>query len=152
MLQFEVADIATVPEETRGFYKEENGRYVLQVVGAVPEGRFTEVKSKLDEFRTNNTTLLKEQQKFKALTSLIGEDGLDPDKLQVRIQGLADARIQEMRTEYETKLRDTTDKYTATAQQLNTHLLSDAVVKVALKHGVVESAVPDVIGLSLIHI
>jgi hypothetical protein len=144
-LEYEVTDLASVPEAARGFYVEKDGKHVLQVKGVVPEAAHLQVKTTLNEFRTNNTTLLKEQTKFKALASIIGEDGLDPDKLQKRIDSLAEARVGEMKTTYETQVLDLSTKYGQTVAQLEDYVLTDAVTKQALKHGVVESALTDVV-------
>lgn len=144
-LEYEVTDLESVPEAARGFYSQKDGKHVLQVKGVVPEATHLQLKTSLNEFRTNNTTLLKEQSKFKALASIIGEDGLDPDKLQTRINQLADQRVTEMKQTYEAEKQDLTNKYGQAAQMLENYILTDAVTKMALKHGVVESALTDVV-------
>lgn len=144
-LHYEVEDLTTVPEAVRGFYVEKDGKHILAVKGVVPETEHIKVKTSLSEFRTNNTTLLKEQGKFKALASLIGEDGLDPDKLQTRINALAEQRVVEMKTAFETEKTEVSQRLAQTASQLETFVLTDAVTKAALKSGVVQSAIPDVV-------
>lgn len=60
MLKFQYENVEDIPEGLEEFYKEgENGTFVLKVEGAVD-------KTRLDEFRTNNTTLMDELDQAKA--------------------------------------------------------------------------------------
>jgi hypothetical protein len=82
-----VADsLDTIPEETRDFYVEKEGRYVLQIEGAPPDGYATAAdlaaeKGRVIEFRDSKVGLLK------GLAEILGMDtveGLDPLRLYLK--------------------------------------------------------------------
>lgn len=146
MLAYELSTLDNVPADIQNFYEEANGSYRLKVSGVVPEAHFNDLQTKLNEFRENNRNLYKDSQKLKSLTTVMGDGtDLDPDKLQARINSLAEARVGEMKTSYETQLAELSAKYAAASTTLSTHLLSSEVTKEALKAGVTEFAVTDVI-------
>lgn len=137
-LEFEVADLESVPEVARGFYEEKDGKHVLKVKGAVS-------KKTLDEFRDNNRALKSQVDKVQPLITLLGQDGLSPDNLQKRIDDLAEQRVKAMRDDYESKVQDLESRYTSTSSTLHNYILGDVVKSTALRHNVVESALPDVV-------
>lgn len=80
-LQFIVDAIDTVPEAFRNEYVEKDGKFHLNVDGAVP-------KARLDEFRDTNITTRKQLEELTARY-----DGVDPDKF--REMASRDAAIRE---------------------------------------------------------
>lgn len=107
-----------VPEGLREFAKEANGSFVVSVVP----------KQKLDEFRENNITIARERDELKTkvatYVALVGEDTTkaktDLEALKITSQQVADGklkgsdaieaevtrRITEVKTNYETQLRE----------------------------------------------
>jgi len=137
-LEFEVTDIESVPEAVRGFYESKDGKHVLKVKGAVS-------KSKLDEFRNTNIDLTNKVKKMEPVIALLGEDGLTPEKLEQKLSALAEGRVKEMKDNYETQVSTLTSEKSGLEQRFKSLVLNDQVTKKALKHGVIESALEDVI-------
>lgn len=125
--------------EVAQFYKEVEGKFVLDVEGVVPASKVAEVQTKLDEFRTNNVELKKQLEK------VVGQslNGVKPE--QVNVEQILEQKVAEMKTNFTTQVNALTQE----KQQLATHLervvLSDSVTNAAIKYGVQESALPDVL-------
>ena len=133
-------EIAGEPaEEVKAFYKQsESGTFVLDVEGVVPvtkfqevETKFKETDSKLKEFRENNITLRKELEQ-KAGTG-------------VNIETLLETHVAELKTNYSSQLNALSEQKNALEQHLERVVLSDGVKEAAIKYGVLESALPDVL-------
>ena len=127
-----------VPEELKSFYKEVDGKFILDVEGVVPQAQFEQVQNKvfkLDEkvaeFRQNNIAL--KQQLEQA------------GKQTVDIEALLEPRIAEMKTNYETQISTLNTTNAQLHQHLERVVLSDSVKEAAIKYGVLETALPDVI-------
>lgn len=131
-----VAD--TVSDEVKQYYKEVDGKFVLDVEGAVPVTQFqavqskaTELEGKVSEFRNNNI----------ALKQLVEQAG----KQTVDIDALLEPRIVEMKTNYTTQI----EALNSSKAQLEAHLervvLSESVAAAAVKYGVLDTALSDVI-------
>lgn len=135
-LQYEVAE---VPAELQTFYKQtDGGKYVLDVEGVAPVTQLTaaqqraqELETKVREFRENNISLKQQLE----------QAGKQP----VDIDALVEPRISEMKTNYTTQINELSQKSQALEQQLERVLLSDGVKEAAIKYGVLESALPDVV-------
>ena len=135
-LAYETTEVA---EELKPFYKQVEGKYVLDVEGAVPETAFKQVQTraqeldaKVAEFRSNNIAL--KQQLEQA------------GKKEVDIDALLEPRVTEMKTNYTRQI----DELSKTKSQLEQHLervvLSDSVKAAAIKYGVLDTALTDVLG------
>lgn len=73
------ADVDALPEAMRSLYKEENGKWVLDVEGvAASPAEVLELKTKLGEFRENNRTMHGELEKLKPLLDKFKD--VDPDE------------------------------------------------------------------------
>lgn len=98
-LAYEVESLDDVPEPLRDQYSEKDGRFVLEVQGAVP-------KAKLDEFRDNNIALMEQVKRY---------EGIDPDRVAEleRDQKDRERRKAEERGEYERLLGETKEQYEA---------------------------------------
>lgn len=134
-LQFEVT---AVPEGLETFYKPVDGKFVLDVEGVVPQTQFTQVQtrateleSKVAEFRTNNIAL--KQQLEQA-----GKQTVDVD-------ALLEPRVAEMKQNYTSQIESLNTTKAQLEQHLERVLLSDGVKDAAIKYGVLETALPDVI-------
>ena len=134
-LQYEVT---AVPEGLESYYKEADGKFVLDVEGVVPAAQYTHVQSrvqeldsKVAEFRTNNIALKQQLE--------------TAGKSQVDIDALLEPRIEEMKKNYVSQIETLNTTKTSLEQHLERVLLSDGVKEAAIKYGVLETALPDVI-------
>ncbi len=125
----------------------EGGTFRLNVEGVVPISEVEALKSKNKEFRETNISLLKEKEKFQDFATLIGGD-LTPEKFNEKVESLVTGRInsltENMRVNYETKLKDLETNYGRASSKLSELVLDSEVTKVATEHGVLSSALEDV--------
>jgi hypothetical protein len=139
-----------VPVGLETYYEPlDDGKFRLKVEGAVASSEIETLKNKNKEFRESNINLLKEAEKYKSFSTLIGDDKLSPDKFQEKIETLASSRVaaltEQMKQSYETKLKETTEFATRTSSRLNDLVLGSEVTKAAADHGVISTALEDVI-------
>jgi len=134
-LQYEAT---AVPEELQQFYKEVDGKYVLDVEGVVPSSQYQQVQTRLQEldgkvaeFRTNNIALKQQLE--------------SAGKQTVDVEALLEPRIGEMKANYTQQIETLTKTKSQLEQHLERVLLSDSVKDAAIKHGVLETALPDVL-------
>ena len=135
-LNFKVTE---VPEGLEDYYKETEDGYVLDVEGAVDQGSYEtlkaeaeEKKSKLDEFRTHNIKLRKQIEQ----SSSAGSESDPPN-----IDELIEERVSDMK-EKMSRIEAENNQYKS---QLEEVVLSDRVKDIAIRHGVYETALPDVV-------
>lgn len=135
-LEFFVTDL---PEGQESLYKEVEGGFQLDVVGVVPVTKFQEVEtrakdldSKLGEFRTNNIQL---KQQLEKATGVTGTD------LTSLVEEQVQAHVSEMKKNLDTLQEQIKQK----DAQLEQVILSDGVKDAAIKYGVLDSAIPDVL-------
>lgn len=116
-----------IPAGLEGFYKEVDGKWVLQVDGMVPESSLKEVKDKLNEFRTNNVALAQKLKELDGKTFLTPEEQEEFDELKKQAQDIEDknlidagkidelvhSRTERMRADYENKI----EAYKKTAEK-----------------------------------
>lgn len=144
-LKFSVTDITTVEEAMRPLYVESNGSYTLDVEGAVP-------KSKLDEFRMNNIELSKKLDSLKGVdaekyTKLLElQARVDEKKLidSGKIDEVVESRISSLRSDYEQKSQQAQQQIATLMSSLQQRALSAEIGSVAIKSGVQETAIDDV--------
>lgn len=145
-LKFEVDKIEDVPEASRGLYRQEGSKYVLDVEGAVP-------KARLDEFRTNNIQLQQQLDKlkdvdpvkYKELTAL--QRKIEEKELieKGEVEKVINLRVDAMKADYEARLGSTTESLSAAQAQLSVLLIDNAVRIAAANGGVVPTAIDDVV-------
>lgn len=87
-LKLVVTDISTVPEAQRSLYIQRDGKYVLDVEGAVAHAEHEALKAQLVTFRDNNIALLK------ALGAQTPEDGL---KRAAAVAGIDQAKLERLK-------------------------------------------------------
>lgn len=146
-LEFEIEDINKVDESVRSFYvKSAEGKYVLNVNGAVP-------KAKLDEFRSNNIDLVKKLENYKDVDLSKYKDLLELDRKARekelieagKVEEVVQERVKVMREELETKVTSLAEQNGAMSRQLEMLLVDNAVKGSAVTNGVLPVALDDVI-------
>lgn len=138
-----------IPAGLENYYEPtQEGQYRLKVEDAVPVSEVETLKQKNKEFRDNNIALLKDNEKYKSFSSLVGNENLSPDKFQQTIENLATTKanslVEEMRKKFEEKERDYSEKISKTTGRLTELTLGQEVTKAATEHGVLSSALEDV--------
>ena len=134
-LQFFVSE---VPEGQETLYKEVEGGFQLDA-DVVPSTKYQELEAKLkdldskvNEFRTNNISLKQQLEKAS------GKDGFDINKV---VEEQVQLQVQEMKK----NLDQLSEQLKVKDTQLEQVILSDGVKEAAIKYGVLESAIPDVL-------
>lgn len=128
-LQYQVE---AVPEGMEQFYQEKEGKFVLAVEGlpqpADNSAEVTELKTKLAEFRDNNRTLHAQVQKL---------TGAEVPQVEELVKQAVAANTQKLQAAEQT---------VATLQaQLEEVIISDKLKEAAIKYGVAETAIQDVL-------
>lgn len=146
-LKFAVDSLEGIDQAHHALYvKNQEGKFVLDVEGAVPSAR-------LDEFRTNNIDLKRQLEKFKDIDPVKYKEAVDKlakiDQKTLMEAGQVDQvvneRVSTMRQEYETKLGDMGKQLNDATQRLSSLLIDSAVKSAALAAGVAQTAVDDVV-------
>ena len=127
------------------YEKTEDGKYRLDVEGAVP-------REKLDEFRNTNIELLRKVDSFKGIDpakyqTLLGLEKKLTDKELIeagKVDEVVSGRIQSMKTEHEGIVSGLNEQLTVSTRQLESLLIDSAVRVKALEAGVLPTAVDDV--------
>jgi hypothetical protein len=155
MLKHSYASLEEIPEAARSFYAEaKDGKFYITVEGLVP-------KVKLDEFRTNTTTLL---AKIKSYTDIIGEDDdsiarvkelVEKDRageIQIgkpprkdEIDGIVNEKIGAYKKDAEKKIADLTASVQSITAKLENEVVTRSLAEAASKRGVLPTAIDDVV-------
>lgn len=155
-LQHTVETLDDIPESVRPFYSEGDGKFYLQVDGVVP-------KSRHDEFRENNISLLKENDTLKATLDTFGDltpeklkelkqiaeskaGGLDEKQIEDLVNDRVVKRTQKMHEDHETAIKAEREGRTAAESLVSTLLIDNGATQAAVSGGVRDSAIPDVVG------
>jgi len=127
-LKLELETLDEVPEGVRDFYREADGRYVLDVEGAVP-------KAKLDEFRENNIQL---KQKLETLSQVdvdeyarLRQEAKERERKEAEKRGEYERLLGETREEYEARIKAKEEALAAKESQLR-ELVRDRELSAAL--------------------
>jgi len=148
-LKFKFKSKDEIPSEQAALYVEREGSWVLDAEGVVE-------KSKLDEFRKANVTLLKERDELKTRF-----EGIDPDEVrklaedkrkleeaqQVKageVEKVIDARLKSARAEWEKQFTAVASERDALNGRLTAIQIDQAVVTEATKRGLRATAIPDI--------
>lgn len=150
MLNYLENEINELPEAIQTLYtKREDGLYQLQIKGAIAEDEVTNLKTKIKEFRDSNIDLRKSNEALQSFEQVFGTNNIKPDAIQEKIQELAAVKastlVTEMKTNYESKVKDLESNINLKQQKLSKLLLGDAVIKASNKHGVLNTAYDDVL-------
>lgn len=145
-LKLIIDKLEDVPENVRTIYKPENGKFILDVEGAVP-------KERLDEFRNNNIQLQQQLDKLKDVDPVKYRELTELQrKLQEKeliekgeVEKVVDLRTQAMREDLTNKLTTSQTALEKAQNMLNTLLIDNVIKSAAIKNGVVPEAVDDVV-------
>lgn len=145
-LKFMLDTIEGLAEGVASMYeKTEDGKFRLDVEGAVP-------REKLEEFRNTNISLMKNLESFKGVDvkkyeHLLGIEKKLDEKTLVdagKVDEVVQSRIQSMRTEHEATVSALNSSLEMSNKQLETLLIDSAVRVKALELGALPTAVDDV--------
>jgi hypothetical protein len=148
-LKFKYPSKEQIPAEQAGFYVERDGAWVLDAEGVAD-------KTKLDEFRNTNVTLMKERDDLKTRF-----EGIDPDEVrklaqekkaleeQHRLKAgefdkVLEARLKTAKTEWEKQFSAVSTERDALNARLTSIQIDQAVVTEATKRGLRTTAMPDI--------
>ena len=148
-LKFRFKSKDEIPTDHLPFYAERDGNWMLDVDGVVE-------KSKLDEFRTNNLTLIKERDELKQRF-----EGIDPDEVrklaeekrkleeaqQIKageVEKVIETRIKTVKGDYEKQLSAATTERDALNARLVAIQIDQGIVGVATVRGLRPTAIPDI--------
>ena len=135
-----------VPTGLESYYEDAgNGIFKLKVEGAVPVAQLEEVKTKLGEFRNNNVELKKKVDALSQFETMFQSGEFSAEKISSKVETLALQRASEMKTALEQQIAELTNGLQSEKSRVQQIVLSDAVNKAALKHGVSETALEDVL-------
>jgi len=154
MIRYSYDTEAEIPEALKNEYVQKDGKWVLQVDGAVS-------KTQLDTFRDNNNALKKERDELKALKQALEEHGITVEEA-ARLKGIeGDLNEQKLFKKGEIdkimadRLSDVTKKHDKAMSEAKAQLakinkelevmrIDEAAVAIALKNGLEDTAVDDI--------
>jgi hypothetical protein len=148
-LKFKHQTKAEIPAELQSLYVEREGAWLLDVDGAVE-------KSKLEEFRATNVTVMKERDELKARF-----EGIDPDEVRKladeqrkleeaqqlkagEVEKVLESRVKGVKAELEKQLAGVTSERDTLNARLTSIQIDQAIVTEATKRGLRASALPDI--------
>ncbi len=82
-----------IPEALAALYVEEDGKWVLEVEGMVPSDDLAALRTKVDDFRTNNITLAEKLKAFDGKKVLTQEQVEEFDRLADQEQNIKDKKL-----------------------------------------------------------
>ena len=138
-----------IPAEHLPLYAEREGAWILDVDGAVE-------KTKLDEFRTTNVSLLKERDDLKKRY-----EGIDPDAVKAlvdekrqleeaqqlkagEVEKVVENRIKGVKADLEKQITALTSERDTMTARLTSIQIDQGVLTVATKRGLRPTAIPDI--------
>lgn len=145
-LKYRIKKLEDVPEAVRALYKADGDEFVLDAEGVVP-------KERLDEFRDNNISLQRQLEKLKDIDPVkyrelvnLQREVEEGQLLKAgKIEEVVNSRVTAMKASLEGE-RDTFRSRAESAEsQLSVLLIDSAVRNEALKLGVVNTALDDVV-------
>lgn len=157
-----------IPQGLEQFYKEQDGKWVLQIEGMVPATELNAMKERLNEFRSNNVSLSQKLKELEGKKFLSQEEQDEYDELKKKSQEIEDknlidagkidelvhSRTERMRADYDNKLKAYEKRATKSEEamsnyrnRLATVLVEAEVSKTLSAQGVqpVKGALADVI-------
>lgn len=145
-LKYRIKKLEDAPEAVRGLYKADGEEFVLDTEGVVP-------KERLDEFRDNNIALQKQLDKLKDIDPVKYRELVTLQREVEEGQLLKAGKIEEVVnsrvTAMKKSLEDERDGFRTRAEsaesRLSVLLIDSAVRSEALKLGVVNTALDDVV-------
>lgn len=146
------AELETVDPSIKALYtKGDDGNFYLTGITGITS------KDKIDEFRTNNISLMEKLKTFDGIdvnkyqTLLQNERNQDGKKtitikdLDAKVNEGVEERVKTMRTEFETEKITLTEKILLMGRQLESLLIDNSVNAAAVEHNVLKTAFGDVV-------
>jgi hypothetical protein len=147
-LKYKLNSKDEIPPEALAFYVEKDGAFVLDVDGAVE-------KAKLEEFRANNVSLMKERDELK-----LRFEGIDPDAVRKladekrkleeaqqlkagEIEKVVENRLKTARTEWDKQFSGVASERDTLRGTLSRIQIEDAAIAEATRRGLRSSALED---------
>lgn len=146
-LKFKLDSLDGVDESLASHYQEQEGKYYLNVEGAVS-------KSKLDEFRDNNIELTNQLKTYEGIdVEAVKTLQSDYDKLKKSKSGLSEEevdnmvneRVKRMKSGYEKDIKTLSEENATSKAQLEVLVIDNTVRTAASKHKVLDTAISDVV-------
>src|SRR5690349_12442428 len=149
-LKYKIKTREEIPAELQSLYVERDGAFFLDADGVVE-------KTKLDEFRATNVTLIKERDDLKKRF-----EGIDPDevrklaeekrKLELQAQGhkpeeldrLVGERVKGLKADWDKQLSAVTTERDSLTSRLTAIQIDQGVITAATKRGLRPTAIPDI--------
>ena len=148
-LKFKFKTKDEIPADHLPLYAEREGGWILDVEGAVD-------KSKLDEFRHTNVSLLKERDELKKRY-----EGIDPEEVRQlteekrrleetaqlkagEVEKVLEARVKSLKGDFDKQLSAVTSEREALTARLMAIQIDQGVLGVATKRGLRATALPDI--------
>lgn len=149
-----VESLEEVPEALREFYEERDGKFVLGVDGSPSDDQVTELKERIQQFRTNNIKL--NQQLAELKERMARYDGVDPEEYQrlkqriseIEAKGVkkaddVEAVIEQKVAPLAEQLKQMQERAQQAEQRLRQTALESALQDLGVQAGVQPTAVPD---------
>jgi hypothetical protein len=148
-LRFKFKTKDEIPAEQSSLYVERDGAWVLDAEGIVE-------KSKLDEFRNTNVSLIKERDELRQRY-----EGIDPEAVKLlaaekqtleeekrlkagEFDKVLDARLKTAKTEWDKQLTAVSSERDTLNARLSAIQIDQGIVAVATKRGLRPTAIPDI--------
>lgn len=139
-----------LPEPVQAEYKEQDGAYYVQVEGMVP-------KARVDEFRSTNINLMKENDDMKTKLAQFGDitaediaamqkriaEGGDVDEEHVEAE--VAKRVAKMQEKHQSEMTEINSKLHTSNEQLSKVLIDNELSQAAVTAGVRDTALQDVV-------
>lgn len=155
------AKLEDAPETARTFYKQKDGRFVLDVEGMVLDEDHDALNTKLAEFRDSNIALKRERDDLKAATARF--EGIDPAEVKTLREKVAGfektgvtkpddvaaqiaAAVDKAIAPINAKLEAAEKAKAAADGELQRKNLEDTIWTVGVTAGIAEAAKPDFLG------
>lgn len=159
---------STLHADVQKEYSEQGGEYYLQVEGMVPNARVDELKTKVDEFRSTNVSLLKLKDELTEKVEAFGEwtpetikdlkvkaeaGGVDESKLKGLVDAELQKRIGKMTEEHKTEIKKLSEERDKANLQLRGLAVDNELKSISVESGVRSTAIQDILlrGRNIFH-
>jgi hypothetical protein len=155
-LKYKYASKEEVPAEQAALYVEREGAWLLDAEGVVEKARADEMRTKLEEFRSSNVSLINENLELKKRF-----EGIDPEEVkrlgeekrqleeeqrlkEGKFAEVLETRLKNAKAEWEKQIHTVTGERDAATARLTAIQVDQAVVAEATKRGLRATALPDI--------
>jgi len=155
-LKYKYGSKEQVPAEQAALYVERDGAFYLDAEGVVEKARADEMRTKLEEFRTSNVSLMNENLELKKRF-----EGIDPEEVkrlgeekrrleeeqrlkEGKFAEVVETRLKNAKADWEKQIKTVTGERDALNARLTAIQIDQAVVAEATKRGLRPTALPDI--------